>query len=70
MPRLEERVKNLEGKVDTFMSAATEILDLCTQMNSALQAIATKEANSITPQDAQAIKDKLSQIVQAAQQLV
>ncbi len=66
---LEQRVQDLEDKVDTIMSATTDILTLCDQMNTALQAIATKEANSITPTDAQAIKDKLTLIVQAAQKL-
>lgn len=67
--QLTQRVLALEGKVATIMSAKDEILNLCDQMNTALQAIAAKEANSITPADAQAIKDKLTQVVQAAQAL-
>lgn len=70
MASLGQRLTTVEGKVDKIMAAKDDILALCNDMNTALQAIATKEANSITPADAQIIKDKLTEVVQAAQKLV
>ena len=63
---LQVRVQALEDK---FMSSSAEIITLCNQIDTTLQAIKAKQDASLTAAEATAIRDKLALVVAAAKLL-
>ena len=63
---LQVRVLALEDK---FMASSAEIITLCNQIDTTLQAIKAKQDASLTAAEATAIRDKLALVVATAKLL-